>query len=169
MGKGSRKKTPPRKRVQAANVSTRNRQARGEVDSGQRPSEWRRRRGVWADPTGSAKSTQPTVDLAADMIGALHCAKRITDAQEQAARTFQQARRAYIAELPDVAGYKSCISTSVPGYDDSDGDAQVIAAYRSIERLLTMRERSEVLRVCEDNDKPSRLETLHNALDKIGG
>lgn len=169
MGKGSRKKSPPQKRVQAANVSRRNRQARGDIDNGQRPSEWRRRFGVWADPTGAAKSTQPTVDLAADMVGALHCAKRITDAQEQAARTFQAARRAYVAELPEVSGYKSCLAGEVPGFDDGDGNEQVIAAYRSIEARLTMRERSEVLRVCEDNAPPVRVEILCDALDKIGG
>lgn len=167
MGKGSRKKAPPKKRVQATNVQRAKRAA--DIDSGQRPNEHRRARGVWADPTGSAKSTQPTVDLASDVVGALHCARRITDAQEQAARTFQTARRAYIAELPEVSGYKSCLAGGVPGFDDGDGNPEVIAAYRSIEAKLSFRERGELLRVCEDNEPPASLDVLRAGLDRLAG
>lgn len=167
MGKGSRKKAPPQKRAQAT-AQPPKRPAR-DVDSGQRPGEYRRRHGVWADPTGSAKSTQPSVDLAADMVGQLHVARRITDAEEQAARTFQAARVAYLAELPEISGYRSCIAPTVPGYDDGDGSPEVIAAYRGLEAKMTTRERSEVLRVCEENQRPARLDVLRAGLQKIGG
>jgi hypothetical protein len=167
MGKGSRKKPPKhRKPVHGANVQ----RAAGPatVDSGQRPTEWRRRFGVWADPTGSAKSTQPTVDLAADEIGKLHVAGKITDAQEQAARTFQAVRGAYIREY-GLRAFKSCIAGGVPSYDDGEGDPVILAEYRSLEAKLSLRERSELLHVADDNHPPRALPVLRAALDKVAG
>jgi hypothetical protein len=167
MGKGSRKKPPKhRKPVHGANVQ----RAAGPatVDSGQRPTEWRRRFGVWADPTGSAKSTQPTVDLAADEIGRLHVAGKITDAQEQAARTFQAVRGTYIREY-GLRAFKSCIAGSVPSYDDGEGDPVILAEYRSLEAKLSFRERSELLHVADDNHPPRALPVLRAALDKVAG
>lgn len=166
MGKGSRKKAPPKKRVQATNVQRAKRAA--DIDSGQRPNEHRRARGVWADPTGSAKSTQPTVDLAADEIGRLHVAGKITDAQEQAARTFQAVRGAYIREF-GLRAFKSCIAGGVPSYEDGDGDPAILAEYRSLEAKLSFRERSELLHVADDNHPPRALPVLRAALDKVAG
>ena len=46
--------------------------------------------GKWAKPQGLDKRSQPMVDLASDMIGALYQSKQINTSQEQAARTFQE-------------------------------------------------------------------------------
>ena len=134
-----------------------------------RPTDQRRGRGTWANPQGAMKSHQPVVDLASDMVGALHVAKQITDSQEQAARLFQRLRRAYLAELPEVEGFRSCIAPHVPGYDDSDGNPAVIAAYRTVEGKLTFRQRTELLHVCDDGKRPYAMDILRVALDLIGG
>jgi hypothetical protein len=91
----------------------------------------------------------------------------ITNSQEQAARVFQAARLAYLAELPEISGYKSCIAGDVPGFDDGDGDPQVIERYRDIERAVGRQGRIELLWVCEDNQKPRSVEVLRLALDAI--
>lgn len=134
-----------------------------------RPTDERMARGTWRIPQGMGKHEQPVIDTSADMIGWLHDAGRITAGQEQAARHWQSVRARYIQELPDVESYKSCIAGTVPGFDDGDGDPQAIAEYRQIERRLTRPQRLEVLHVCEDDQKPRRLDVLCAALDVIGG
>jgi hypothetical protein len=167
MGKGSRKK-PRKHRKPVHGASVQRASGPATVDSGQRPTEWRRRFGVWADPTGSAKSTQPTVDLAADEIGKLHVAGKITDAQEQAARTFQELRRAFLGEF-GLRSFKSCIAGGVPHYDDGDGDPAIKEQYQNLEAKLSFRERSELLHVADDNHPPRALPVLRAALDKVAG
>ena len=135
----------------------------------ERPTSQRKARGTWAEPKGMGKHDLPVIDLASDMIGQLYTARQITGAQEQAARHFQELRAAYLAELPDVRGYKSCLAGSVPGFDDGEGCAQTIAAYRGIERRLTQPMRREMLLVCDMNERPRNIETLRAALDAIGG
>lgn len=137
-----------------------------------RPTEQRMARGNWRIPMGMGKHEKPVVDTSADPIGALHDVGLITSSQEQAARQWQALRMRYIQELPDVEGFKSCIAGSVPGFDDGDGDAKVIADYRRIERRLSRVQRIEVIWVCEDRRLPIsrvRLDVLRSALDAIGG
>jgi hypothetical protein len=134
-----------------------------------RPTDQRKARGTWAEPKGIGKHMLPVIDLASDMIGQLFQAKHISSAQEQAARHYQELREAYLAELPEVRGYKSCIAMSAPGHDESDGDPQTIAAYRSMERKLSFAQRRELTRVCDMNEKPRNLDFLRSALDAIGG
>lgn len=134
-----------------------------------RPTEQRMARGNWRLPSGMGKHEQPVIDTSADIIGQLHDAGRITSGQEQAARHWQALRAAYIAELPDVAGFKSCIAGSVPGFDDGDGDAAVIYEYRRMESRLTRSQRLEVLHVCEDGYRPRDIAVLRSALSAIGG
>ena len=134
-----------------------------------RPTDQRKSRGTWAEPKGVGKHDLPVIDLASDMVGQLYIARQITGAQEQAARHFQELRSAYLDEFPDVRGFKSCLAGSVPGFDDGEGCAQTIAAYRSIERRLTQPMRREMLLVCDMNERPRNIETLRAALNAIGG
>lgn len=133
----------------------------------ERPTAERMARGVWTEPKGMGKNEIPVTDVAADMVGWLLFRRIITNSQEQAARVFQAARLAYLAELPEVSGYKSCIAGDVPGFDDGDGDPQVIERYRDIERAVGRQGRIELLCVCEDNQKPRSVEVLRLALDAI--
>jgi hypothetical protein len=133
----------------------------------ERPTAERMARGVWTEPKGMGKNEIPVTDVAADMVGLLLFRRIITNSQEQAARVFQAARLAYLAELPEISGYKSCIAGDVPGYDDGDGDPQVIERYRDIERAVGRQGRIELLWVCEDNQKPRSVEVLRLALDAI--
>lgn len=134
-----------------------------------RPTGERMARGFWRLPQGMGKNEQPAIDTSSDMVGILHDAELITTSQEQAARQWQALRADYLAELPDVAGYKSCIAGNVPGYDDGDGDPVVIAEYRRMEKRLTRPQRLEMMHVCEDGYKPSDIALLRSALDAIGG
>ena len=140
--------------------------ARGK--SAERPTPERMARGVWTKPTGMGKNEIPVTDLTSDMVAILHYRRIITTGQEHAARTFQAARLAYIAELPEVSGYKSCISGDVPGFDDGDGDPVIIERYRDIERAVGLAGRRELLHVCEENHKPRNIDLLRWALDVIG-
>jgi hypothetical protein len=133
----------------------------------ERPNAMRKSRGMWAIPKGMGKHEQPAVDMASDMIGVLYVGRQISSQQEQAARLYQELRAAYLAELPDVRGYKSCLAGSVPGYDDGDGNPEVIAAFRSLEKRLTMPQRREMLIVCDMDERPRNIETLRAALDAI--
>lgn len=123
-------------------------------DRAERPSGERLRRGKWALPQGAMKSEQPFVDLTVDAVGRLYEKGLLTAAEEQAARQFQAARAAYLEELPDVSGFKSCIAGSVPGYDDGEGDPVVIERYRDLEKRIGVGSRRIVLQVCEDNVAP---------------
>lgn len=133
-----------------------------------RPTTERRKRGTWAEPQGMGKHERPVVDLASDEIGRLFQAGRITGAQEQAARQYQELRAAYITELPDVRGFKSCLAGSVPGFDDGDGNPEVIAAWRKLDGRLSQQQRREMLLVCDMDERPRNIETLRAALDAIG-
>jgi hypothetical protein len=122
-------------------------------------------RGCWH----VAAKDAPAVDIAADMVGQLRAAQQITQSQEQAARTWQQLRAAYLAELPEISGYRSCIDPSVPGFDDSDGDPVVIERYREVERALGQQGRRIMLWVCEADERPYDLRLLKWALDVVEG
>lgn len=133
-----------------------------------RPTPERLARGVFTKPKGMGKHEIPVTDLTADMVALLLHHQRITTGQEQAARTFQAARLAYLAELPEISGYKSCIAGDVPGFDDGDGDPVVIERYRDIERAVGLNGRRELLWVCDLGNKPRSIELLRWALDVIG-
>lgn len=136
-----------------------------------RPTAERRRRGNWADPVGTMKASQPTVDMASDAVGQLYRHNLITVSQEQAARLFQDRREAYRRELPGIADFKSCLAGSVPGFDDGDGDPVVIEAYRRLEALIGRHARAVMLATCEDGRIPNAagLQQLRGALDRIAG
>ena len=175
MGKGDKTRSRAVKKHQRAAqkpAQARKAPARGKApqrppDRATRPTQERMARGVWKIPRGQGKSELPVLDLAEDMVGQLYQAGKISDAQEQAARTWQARRLAYLAELPEISGYKSCISPDVPGYDDGDGDPDVIEEYRKIEVALGRQGRIEVLLVCEENRNPRSLELLRWALGVI--
>ncbi len=132
-----------------------------------RPTSERIARGVWAEPVGAVKSQQPIVDMAHDMVGRLHCDRKITDAQEQAARSYQETCAAYLAEMPDIGGYKSCLSGGTGGHDESDGDPTVFAAMRGIERRVGIIGSAELYRVCISGDRPRNIQILRGALDAV--
>ena len=133
-----------------------------------RPTEERKAHGIWATPSGAVKHQQPYVDMVPDEVARLYVQGAITSTMEQSARSFQQARASYILELPDVSGYKSCLAGSVPGYDDGEGDAHVIAAYRSLERRLRIGGYlREVIWVCAEDNPPNNLDALRAGLDLL--
>lgn len=138
----------------------------GPTVKAERPNALRKSRGMWAIPKGMGKHEQPAVDMASDILGVLLVFKRITVEQWSAARHFEELRAAYIAELPDVKGYKSCLAGSVPGYDDGEGDPEIIAVYRKMEAKLTLPQRRELLLVL-DRKRPRDIKTLRAALDAI--
>ena len=133
----------------------------------QGPTPERRARGEWVKPPMGEPG--PMIDLAADMIGALLSAGRITRQQEEAARLFQDLRLGYVAEL-GVAGYGSCFNV-VGGHDSGDGSVEAIEAWRRMENRIG-RVKSALLQhetakgaECEPND----LGALRCALDCVNG
>jgi len=161
----ARRKTKQRAaQAQAPQRPTR-RSSGGSVALCERPTKERLARGRWH----VASKEAPAVDIAADMVGQLRAAQKITQAQEQAARAWQELRRAYLAELPEISGYRSCIDPSVPGYDDGDGDPVVIGQYRKIERALGQQGRRIMLWVCEHDERPYDLRLLRWALNVVEG
>ena len=179
MGTSSRKKQARKRRAQDKRdlASVAHAYQKGELPASdaengptakaERPNALRKSRGMWAIPKGMGKHEQPAVDMASDMIGVLYVGRQINSQQEQAALHFKALRDAYIAEHPDVRGYKSCLAGSVPGFDDGDGDPEIIAAYRSIEKRLTLPQRRELLLVIDANERPRNIEMLRAALDAI--
>jgi len=170
----NRKKARTRAKVSVGGVGSQKAvtpvpESRQRVSGDNRPTPERMARGMWAKPQGTAKSQQPTVDLACDMVGILHQSGQITDSQEQAARTWQELRAAYIAEFPDIAGFKSCLHGSVPGYDDGDGDPEIMRAYRSLEAKLSMSHRRMLLWTCDMSNRPTNIGCLRQALDLVAG
>ena len=135
-----------------------------------RPTWERLQHGCWAEPSGMGKDMQPIVDLASDMIGELYQGRQITTAQEQAARTFQEVRAAWLAEL-DLAGFKSCLAGGVGGYDGGDGNPEAKAAYQAIERRIGMVKTAILEIECAKlaGAKPNCLIALRRALDVMGG
>ncbi len=170
MGKGSKPKKVKAK--QKAAPQQEQVAVLAQPDGDNRPTQQRQAKGRWAKPQGAMKSAQPFVDLASDAIGQMHQLNLLSKGEEQAARQFQAARAAYLQELPDISGYRSCISGSVPGYDDSDGDPLVIKEYRRLEKLIGLRDRSLVLASCEEGHVPNTwdgLVRLKVALGRIAG
>ena len=159
MGKGSKAKKP-RVKFKPRELG---KQAIGQPPpprgTAERPTDERKARGVWIEPQGAMRASQPTVDVANDAVGRMYERKLIGKAEEQAARRFQEIRAAYIAEMPDIAQFKSCIAGSVPGYDDGDGNPAILAAYRKIERTMTHSERSLVIALCEGGHVPVDVQT----------
>ena len=136
------------------------------------PNRERKGRGSWADPQGSMKSAQPVVALDSDAIGRMLVNRLISSTEEQAARQFQSARTAYMQELPDVSQFKSCIAGGIPGYDDGEGDPAVIAAYRRIERLLSLQQRTAMIRLIDDGQVPKTTDDywiLRSGMQAIAG
>lgn len=88
-----------------------------------------------------------------DMIGFMHAVGYLTSAEEQAARMFQEAYRAYLAEI-GTRGYGSCLADNMAGYVGDDGRADVIASYRRIEAriglLYTSHLATEVFRTLDE-------------------
>lgn len=167
MGKGSRAKKP-RVKFKPRELS---KQATGQPPppkgTAERPTDERKARGVWIEPQGAMRAAQPTVDVACDAVGRMYERKLIGKAEEQAARRFQEIRAAYIAEMPDIAQFKSCIAGSVPGYDDGDGNPAILAAYRKIERTMTPGQRSLVIALCEGGHVPSDVLTYRRLRDGL--
>ena len=130
-----------------------------------KPTPERRTRGVWVE----GKDAQPDVDLACDMAGALYQARKISQQQLEAARSFQEVRAAYVAEL-GVAGYRSCLAGGVGGHDDSDGNPEVFRAYRQITRGLSPRQVVTLERGLDLSPADAGCLTVHlirSALDAI--
>lgn len=173
MGKGDKTRKRSERRAQKQSVKTAygvQRQAvAAPVAEAERPTPERMRRGVWNVPKGQGAKERAVTDMAEDMIGQLLTAQVISKPQEEAARRWQELRLAYMAEFPETSGFKSCISPDVPGYDDGDGNPEVIEAYRSAEKALGREAMREVIRVCEDNQKPSRVWLLRWALEAFRG
>jgi len=164
---GKRKKKPvQRHKVAQAPLPPEERFVRPQ-DRPQRPTAQRMARGTWAMPQGAKKSEQPMVDMTEDMIGYLHTKQIISDAQLNAARAWQELRAAYVAEWPETSGYKSCLNGEQPGYDDSDGNPEVVKRYDDIKRSIGREYFNEVVRVCLDSLPPRHIHILRCALDAV--
>lgn len=144
--------------------------SRATVRDPAKPTDQRRAMGIWVEPKGIAKHSNPMVDLAPDMIGALYQSKKINTAQEQAARLFQELRAAYLSEL-GTKGFGSCLADNQTGYDGGDGDPAVIAAYRSLERRIGRVKTACLIAECDRgaDQKPRDLGVLKRALDVVAG
>lgn len=70
-----------------------------------------------------------------DLIGLLHQRGQITDAEEQAARIYQQLRMEYLAEL-QTRGFGSCLADNMAGHKSDEGRAGIIREYRYIEQKV---------------------------------
>jgi len=134
----------------------------GTHERAERPTEQRAQVGHWVKADGRFQ------DLAADMIGWLLISRQITPEQEQAARTWQAVRTAYVAEL-QLRGYRSCLNNEQPGHDDSDGDPEVLAQYRRLELEVGRAGTQELVWTADEQKKPRVLGVLKAALDVIGG
>jgi hypothetical protein len=135
-------------------------------DPGVMPTPQRAARGQWADRPKGIEA--PMVDMAHDMIGALHCAGRITYAQEQAARLFQEILAAYLAEY-GLGGYRSCLAGDTRAFDAGDGNPDAWAAHDTLKRRLGA-VRYAFLRTEVDKPngaKPQDMDALRKALDAI--
>lgn len=135
-----------------------------------RPTPERMAHGKWVSPQGSGKHMQPMVDMASDMLGRLYISGQITTSQEQAARTFQQVRAAYIQEL-GTKGYGSCLADNQSGYDGGDGDPSVIAEYTALEWKVGRINIACLKIECDKSadQSPGDLGALRRALDAVAG
>lgn len=135
-----------------------------------RPTPERRARGIWIEPTGKDADDHMIRDAAVDMIGKLFAMNRITYAQYEAARTFQAIVAAFQQEL-GVSGYRSCLADHTGGYDGSDGNPEVIAAYRAMQRRIGVTRFLLLRTECDKgpDQKPGNLDVLRKALDAFIG
>jgi len=131
-----------------------------------RPTPERMSKGQWSMPSKADRNTQPIMDMASDMIGALFHQNKITSAQEQAARMFSEVYAAYKSEI-GVREFKSFLAGGASGHDGGDGNPAVYAQYYAI-RERVGRVKIAVLQIecdktCEQS--PVDLGALRNALD----
>ena len=126
--------------------------------------------GLYAAPQGQGKRHKPFINQAPDLIGLLFLRGKIKPDEEQAARHFQAVREAYKMEL-ELKGYRSCLNTDQGGYDDSDGNPAVVAAYDDLRQLLGPRHCAFVARETEKqaHEKPDDLRRLRVLLQKVAG
>ena len=104
------------------------------------------------------------------MIGVLFEDGRITGSQEQAARTFQQLRAAFLAAL-GTRGFGSCLADNQAGYDSGDGDGEAEAAYNSLVEKIGKPRAACLCREVnrESRQKPINLRLLRLSLDAVVG
>lgn len=134
----------------------------------ERPTGEQMSRGVWSMPSGMGKQDLPVVNRTPDMIGRLFEDRKITGSQEQAARTFQQLRAAFLAAL-GTRGYGSCLADNQAGYDSGDGDGEAEAAYNSLVEKIGRSKAACLIREVnrEADQKPVNLRLLRLSLDAV--
>ena len=140
-----------------------------EMEPSNIPTDQRLAVGSWVQSQKIGRITAPMVDTATDMIGELHAAKKLTSQHVEAARVFQELRSSYEAELA-VPGYKSCLAGGSGGYDDGEGNPEVMRAYREMERRV-----GRIVMACLTvetaklaGEKPRDLQVLINSLNVVG-
>ena len=103
-----------------------------------------------------------------DMIARLLSEGKITPSQEQAARNFEDIKRAFTAEL-GCSGFRSCLDNSAKGFDDGDGNPEVMRSYYDLRnrvgRIKWVILDSEVGRASDQN--PRDISSLRTALDCV--
>lgn len=127
------------------------------------PERWAR--GVWHQGTNREGAH---VDVASDMIGRLGYEGKLNGTQVEAARTFQELRAGYVAEL-GVPGYGSCLDVEPSGHDSGDGNVQAVRTYEAMSDRIG---RIKTAILCDECDKgpdqqPDNLEVLRNALNVV--
>lgn len=150
--------TPPARRPQKAHS--------GPPAAAARPTAERAAKTRWSTPD---EKTSALTDLLPDVVAALHIAGQITDAQEMAARAYQQARADYLAEFPELDGFSSCLNFSVPGFDDGDGNPAILLRFRRMEKLAGPQGQAALFWTCAENREPNNLVALKAALTAIDG
>lgn len=135
-----------------------------------RPTAERMAQGKWAAPQGPGKRSQPMVDLASDMIGHLYQQGKISTAQEQAARTFQELWASYRSEI-GASEYRSCLAGGVGAHDEGDGNPAVYAAWYGLCNKIGGRAVSVIKSNVERQagEKPINIWALRSALDRVAG
>lgn len=134
MGKGDRRRKKTRRELVAAT------EARGGVKLPIPPKEATSRSERLESPPTPQQAAKPgwlkpergKPWIRLDMIGLMHERGFLTDAEEQAARIFQQLRAEYLAEL-GTRGFGSCLADNMRGHKSDDGRAEIIIEYRYIE------------------------------------
>lgn len=104
------------------------------------------------------------VDLASDYIGQLFHSKQINSSQEQAARTFQELRAAYVQEL-GTTGFGSCLADNQQGHDSSDGNPEAIRAYEALTARIGRIKTASLVLMTEGTEVD--ITALRRALDEV--
>lgn len=131
-----------------------------------RPTPERLAKGGIDVPKGAGAKEGPAIVRVPDCIAALCIpgARRITQAQENAARGYEVLRRAVRADWGISEG-RSCLDISPVGHDDGDGDEALAEEWRRVRSRLGPRRVTVLDATIMSGKYPLRIEEFREALD----